>query len=422
MLLFSTLLIPQNPSRFCKMQNFVAAIPSTNPLQNHTKKIKKKKKMSAMKLQHRAKTAYEEGSYLLDGACSPNVIAASNSLQTVKLYSTDSLEFVGELKGHTDHIKDIVFNKADPNALMTFGDSGSVNLWDVRSMKHTSLPLPLGQYSVRASGDLSCDGTYLAVGDGVDITIYDSRNMGQSVYNLKEFHSDDITKVRFHPTQANIVCTGSEDGLLIASDATAANEDDAILWIFNTENAVNQISYNDSKVVAITSMDSVCVGCLDTGDTMGIFERPTEYLYAIGAIEGMMMWGVNGEGYESRAGEIRCAQIGVAENIDGWPVMTGGHEDVVRFALTLPSNPHVVFTGGEDGFITKWGHQGREGLPSESRKTVKDVEVSEDEIPSGAPPMDTEDVISAGIGAVKVSSLATHKGRKASSKARSGPY
>eukprot|EP01061_Rhynchopus_euleeides_P002099 TRINITY_DN11603_c0_g1_i2.p1 TRINITY_DN11603_c0_g1~~TRINITY_DN11603_c0_g1_i2.p1 ORF type:complete len:144 (+),score=45.75 TRINITY_DN11603_c0_g1_i2:758-1189(+) len=143
----------------------------------------------------------------------------------------------------------------------------------------------------------------------------------------------------------------------------------------------------------------------------------------------MMLWGVNGEGFESRVGEIRCAQIGISENPEGWPSLTGGHEDVVRFAYTHPTNPNVLYTGGEDGFLASWGAAQRDGLPTESRVGASKDMLSEfGELPSAPPPAppaveeDEEDVICAGPGVVKVTPLAAHKARKTSAKARKGPY
>ena len=359
-----------------------------------------------MNLLHRAKVAYEEGSYLMDAAVSGDLIAATNSLRTVKLYGVDDLQFVGELKGHTDAIRDIRFDRSNGSSLVTFGDAGSVLHWDARSgARPRSLDVRLKCRNSLASGDLSSDGRFLAVGDGTanegcDIVVYDTRSFARPLFTLEGFHSDDITKVRFHDDRANVLCTGGEDGLLIATDCSASNEDDAITWIFNVENAVNSISFDGARVIAVTSCEEVAVGCLDTGDTLARHERPSEHLYAVMPVGGRMLWGVNGEGYEARCGEMLAAPLGCREPEATWPLLKGGHEDLVRFAYLHPRNDSVLLTGGEDGFVASWGFGERSGQKTASRvqasKEVLDMAAvglkgSEPPIPEGFAEFAAED-------------------------------
>eukprot|EP01064_Diplonema_japonicum_P003713 TRINITY_DN12409_c4_g1_i1.p1 TRINITY_DN12409_c4_g1~~TRINITY_DN12409_c4_g1_i1.p1 ORF type:complete len:362 (+),score=62.05 TRINITY_DN12409_c4_g1_i1:78-1163(+) len=360
-----------------------------------------------MNLAHRVKAAYEEGSYLLDGAVGGDLVAASNSLKTVKLYTTDSLQFTGELKGHRDAVKDLRFSKVSNGSMaMTVGER-SVVRWDTRSMKGEPLKVPI--HGDVNSGDISCDGAMMAFGNGNDVVVYDVRNLSSPLINLDGFHTDLITRVRFHESSPSILTTGSEDGLIIVIDPKAGNEDDATTWIFNVNNPISTLTYNGSNIIATTTTESVFMGDLNTGSTVLTQERPDEWLYVIGPVQDKMMWGVKGEENESRYGEILTAPIGESVSPESWPVIKGGHEDLVRFAHYHPVNS-TLYTGGEDGFLCAWSAtESHSGFSTESRVPAsKNTEL---------------DVEFTGDCTVTASPLVSHKSRKSTTKSRrQAPY
>lgn len=53
-----------------------------------------------------------------------------------------------------------------------------------------------------------------------------------------ESHSDDVTAVRFHPSQVHSLSSGSTDGLLNVFNLMEPAEDDALLYSFNTNSSV----------------------------------------------------------------------------------------------------------------------------------------------------------------------------------------
>eukprot|EP01060_Flectonema_neradi_P026863 TRINITY_DN362_c7_g1_i1.p1 TRINITY_DN362_c7_g1~~TRINITY_DN362_c7_g1_i1.p1 ORF type:complete len:359 (+),score=81.66 TRINITY_DN362_c7_g1_i1:51-1127(+) len=330
-----------------------------------------------MKLESRAKCVYEDECYLLDGAIAGDLIAASNSNGGVKLYKQDGLSFVGELKGH-EFITDMGFMKNNPNVMITC-DTGSVLRWDCRA--GTSHNVGLRSSDGFTSVDTNCDGSVLAVGDGVDVLIYDVRDFSKPANKFEGFHTDVTTKVRFHPTQQNIISTGGEDGLLIVSDCTSP-EDDATLWIYNCNNPVNTITYTtNTNVIATTSTEGLLMGCIESGDTIHCHERPDESLYIVGPLgPDQVLWGIKGEGNEHRFGELLIAPLGQTTGLDQCEIQKGGHKDLVRFALPHPTLPKM-FTGGEDGFITLWGMEGRTGFSTASR-IIKNKEEEIEEEPA----------------------------------------
>ncbi|KAJ9459096.1 WD repeat-containing protein 89-like protein [Diplonema papillatum] len=391
-----------------------------------------------LKLQHRVKAAYEAEEYILDGAVSRDVIAATNSLKTIKTYKTDSLVFSGELKGHHDVIRDVRFNKRDPNVVVTCGESSHFQ-WDLRTGRGTKLALPPSwSRSDFLSIDGSSDGIRYAVAEGSDIVIYDVRNLSESLSRMEYLTpADAVNRIRWHDTQENVLTVGSEMGYVVVIDASLDAEDDACRFVFNIEQPINTLTYKNDAVIATTAVETVFAANYDTGDVVAKHERPSDFMYCIGPVYDVMLWGINGEGYESRTGEILSAPLGCHEGIESWPVTRGGHQDVVRFAHAPldGSSQTTLFTGGEDGFICAWGASTlRTGLPTPSRSGAsKEMLRSEIAAPEEMlefvsvtdkmpPPGDFGDLTYTGECEVTVSPLRQHKARKSGAKFGKAPY
>lgn len=58
-----------------------------------------------------------------------------------------------------------------------------------------------------------------------------------------ESHTDDITQVQFHPTDANKLISGSVDGLINIYDLSQSTEEDALIDSLNTESSVEKIRW-----------------------------------------------------------------------------------------------------------------------------------------------------------------------------------
>jgi len=51
---------------------------------------------------------------------------------------------------------------------------------------------------------------------------------GQMVVHYTDFHTDDVTQTRFHPSSPHILLTGSMDGLACAIDISQTDHDEAL--------------------------------------------------------------------------------------------------------------------------------------------------------------------------------------------------
>ncbi|KAI9682300.1 MAG: hypothetical protein M1817_000354, partial [Caeruleum heppii] len=67
-----------------------------------------------------------------------------------------------------------------------------------------------------------------------------------------ESHSDDITELRFHPSQTALLISGSTDGLVNLYDTALQDEEDALLQTINHGSSIHRAGFlGDSEVFAL---------------------------------------------------------------------------------------------------------------------------------------------------------------------------
>ncbi|KAK4541943.1 hypothetical protein LTR36_007307 [Oleoguttula mirabilis] len=129
------------------------------------------------------------------------------------------------------------------NAFLTAGRDGTIRLWDPRAKQVSQLAEPQG----RAVSALACHENVIAAGTesakeglgDVSVLLYDTRNPAVPLRNYAESHTDSITQLAFHPTQPNVLLSGSTDGLVTIFDVNQADEEDALNQVLNPRSAVH---------------------------------------------------------------------------------------------------------------------------------------------------------------------------------------
>lgn len=89
-------------------------------------------------------------------------------------------------------------------------------------------------------------------------------------HHYKEVHSDDVTevctsawgiviarsnqqKLNFHPTDPNILLSGSTDGLVNISDIRITDEDEVVIQTFNHDASIHHAAFlNDTEIFALS--------------------------------------------------------------------------------------------------------------------------------------------------------------------------
>lgn len=61
-------------------------------------------------------------------------------------------------------------------------------------------------------------------------------------------HEDDITDMKFHSKNPDLIVSGSTDGLICVFDISQTDEDDALLCTLNTESSVGSIDWHETAL------------------------------------------------------------------------------------------------------------------------------------------------------------------------------
>jgi len=128
-------------------------------------------------------------------------------------------------------------------AFTTAGRDGVIRIWDTRAKQAAQLHDSQG----RSISALACREHIVAAGTesdkeglgDVSVLLYDTRNPGAPLRNFAESHTDSITQLAFHPSQPNVLLSGSTDGLVSLFDVNQADEEDAIQQVLNPRSAVH---------------------------------------------------------------------------------------------------------------------------------------------------------------------------------------
>jgi WD40 repeat protein len=89
----------------------------------------------------------------------------------------------------------------------------------------------------------------------VSVLVYDTRNPATPLRQYNESHTDTITQLRFHPTQPNVLMSGSTDGLVSFFDVNQEDEEDALQQVLNPRSAVHCSGFLAEDLVYIVSTD-----------------------------------------------------------------------------------------------------------------------------------------------------------------------
>ncbi|KAM8917305.1 WD repeat-containing protein 89 [Spinachia spinachia] len=336
----------------------------------------------------------EKPTYLLDVALQPaGLLAVSCSDFTVRLHTSDTLDLVGEYRGHGGPLCGVVFSHASPDILYSASADGTVRGWDVRRPGTAAAQVFRGDPAhVYGGFDLSCGDTLLCAGteqvDGEDsfLVFWDVRKPGGGLLGAySESHSDDITQVRFHPRENDRLASGSMDGLVNVFDLSRGTEEEALLATCNSDSSASSVCWAGAtytQLLCLSPNEALHLwdlGRLDTEEPLTVFGaadarslpllaegRAVDYLVGAQWLEEaqklLVVGGENGGNLhlmECDGGGLRLLKT-----------LGGGHASMVRCFLWDAAKEALV-TGGEDAQLLLWKPGGAELTTGkrESRKS-----------------------------------------------------
>ena len=188
--------------------------------------------------------------------------------------------------------------------------------------------------------------------------------MSQRIGVLEESFNEDITRVRFHPFQSNLITTSSTDGLVCEFDMLHIdNENDALSKVFNTKASVSTFGIfspvvNSSFMYTISHIETLSLWkyseestCLaEYRDIVDFASEGMGCRYLIdahfdSAMQRLSLFGGMDDGTLLEyfvTTDYRLMPLRSVPNL---------HSDVIR-TVYVDDTRGVMFTGGEDGQVS----------------------------------------------------------------------
>ncbi|XP_017066486.1 WD repeat-containing protein 89 [Drosophila eugracilis] len=292
-----------------------------------------------------------------------------------------------------------------PHNVLVGTTDGYVRLYDLRlkgeqaRFKYTQnegiapVPKSITCFDRNGNGRIICCGTEQFHNNSF-LLFYDVRERRQmGVYC--DSHEGDITSVRFHEQNPDLLATGSVDGLINIFDVKEADEDEALLNTFNTESSVGRLEwhknvYDKDIISCITNTGDFKSYESEEGDEVASFERSyvTEAIRRKKAANFNLISAHNQEdggvfllaGTNFNKGEI-LRSVSVTSKKSLQPLANfQGNKQIVRDSL-FDSKRGLLLTGGESGIVTVWTQESSGASVSSDKLKVKKEKKSRKQAP-----------------------------------------
>ncbi|EDL36484.1 mCG144956, partial [Mus musculus] len=306
------------------------------------------------------------------------LVAVLCSNGSIRIYDKETLHLLREFGGSPGLLSGVSFaNSCD--SVYSASTDGTVKCWDARGASEKPVQLFKGYPSCSfISFDVNCKDHVICAGaEKVDedalLVFWDARFTSQDLSTrdplgaYSETHSDDITQVRFHPSNPNLVVSGSTDGLVNVFDLSADKEEDALVATCNSVSSVSCIGWcgkDYKQIYCMTHDEGFCwwdlnhldtdepITCLNIQDVREITDVKDGHLdYLIGGLyhEKMDRLFVIGGTNTGKIHLLSCTSAGLTHVTS----LHGGHAATVRSFCWNVSEDSLL-TGGEDAQLLLW--------------------------------------------------------------------
>uniref|UniRef100_A0A182M0G5 WD repeat-containing protein 89 n=1 Tax=Anopheles culicifacies TaxID=139723 RepID=A0A182M0G5_9DIPT len=222
-------------------------------------------------------------------SCEYDTLAVGLSRKELQLYRVrESGELAlenGSLGRYESAIRGVRFFNGDPNSLFCCTEDGDIHLYDIRtgSEVHHFEETSEGAKKTISSCDINQSDRVLCASSEVQkngdsfLLFFDVRERNY-LGCYWECHSDDITHVRFHPTNPDLFASASVDGLINVFDISKLTEDDAMQYCFNIETAIDAINWHSDPtgrdlVSCVTTTNDLHLYDVESQDSVALFNR-----------------------------------------------------------------------------------------------------------------------------------------------------
>ncbi|XP_055531641.1 WD repeat-containing protein 89 [Wyeomyia smithii] len=321
-------------------------------------------------------------------------LAVGLSKKQVQIYHMSTN---GELTLNNTHcsnsaVRGVRFFNENSNLFMTCWIDGTVTLFDSRVNKPVTTfeDCSEGAKKTTTSFDINqndrviCASTDIQESGDSFLLFYDVRERA-FLGSYWECHSEDITNVRFHPTNPDLLASSSVDGLVNVFDISQSCEDDALQYCFNVENSVETFSWHSSPtkkdwISCITTTNDFHLFDVENQDHEVMFSREqiTSLIQRTSPIDCNVVAAHNDEpsGFFLLAGSNynkgECLRTLKYDNECFSPHLNLQHNNQIVRASIYNEKEKYLITTGEGGLITVWRceiHEETESSKATKRKS-----------------------------------------------------
>ncbi|ORY54849.1 WD domain-containing protein [Pseudomassariella vexata] len=259
---------------------------------------------------------------------------------------------------------------AGGSVVCTAGENGSISIWDLRQDSAEVARLTDNQVPILS---LACSSGSFSLVAGTElqqsqssILIWDVRSTPAPRQTYNEVHSDDVTELNFHPSNPNILLSGSTDGLVNVCDTRITDEDEVIIQTFNHGASIHRAAFlNDTEVFALSHDERFALynmaeehekgsATTDFGDMREVLD--CHYVAGV-SVKANGAGAVIGAGTHGRQ-MFELVHLSKGEN---WSLdktnsvgLVGAHSSEIVRAFCFYDEAQMVFSVGEDGYIKAW--------------------------------------------------------------------
>lgn len=280
------------------------------------------------------------------------------------------------------------YDNENSGVVFAVASGNQVKIYDARCNGETAVMKHEGGANVLSLGagpGQLAYGTELQGADA-ELHLYDIRSYKSPLRSFVDSHHDDITDIKFHPTNRDLLMSGSTDGYTNIYDLTEEEEDDALHQVINYASIHSCGWLSPNRIYTLSHMETFSIHELnDKSDELvepqpvdfGDIREPWGCDYVVDVYPGKQPYIATGRTQE-KTGELKIIPM-----VDEKPVL--------EYAMTIPQahgdevvrdtyvrEQRTLYSCGEDGYVRIWQ---RPDIPAlDSTDTQAPVEM-QDQIP-----------------------------------------